>query len=233
VASTFNVEYSENGMSNLLHRLGYTYKKPKLVPAKPDEAEQDFFLSCYLEFMKNKPEDVKVFFVDAVHPTHNTMAQYGWMRKGETRALASNSGRGRFNIHGAMDAETYETTTVLSEENVNADSTIALFEILEKIYPFASALYLIVDNARYHFAPSVIEYLKTSRIQLVPLPTYSPELNLIERLWRVFKRNVLYNKFYKAFEEFKRACAGFFERQACYRDEIESAMGDGLEALAA
>jgi hypothetical protein len=74
-------------MWNLLHRLGYTYKKPKLLPANPDEAEQDFFLSCYLEFMKNKPED------------------------------ASNSGRGRFNIHGAMDAETYETTTILFEKH--------------------------------------------------------------------------------------------------------------------
>ena len=88
-----------------------------------------------------------------------------------------------------------------------------------------------MDNARYHFSEQVLEYVQTSKIQLVFLPPYSPELNLIERLWRVFKKNVLYNKFYPSFDEFKHGCSEFFTHQHKHREEIESIMGDGLSAL--
>ena len=223
VKNQFGEEYSISGMTALLHRMGYVYKKPKLVPANA--------VAQYLEFMKNKKENEAVFFVDAVHPTHNSMAAYGWVKKGQEKSIKSNSARSRLNIHGAMNADTFETTVIVSEENVNADSTIALFQSLEKLYPMALALYLIVDNARYHFSPVVIEYLKNSRIKLIPLPSYSPELNLIERLWKFFKKKVLYNKYYETFAEFKKSCMGFFKNQDNYYDEIQSIMSNGLEAF--
>ena len=153
------------------------------------------------------------------------------MNKKGTRKIQSNSGRRRLNIHGAMNADTFEITVIVSEENVNADSTIALFESVEKLYPLALALYLIVDNAKYHFSPPVLEYLRNSGIKLIPLPIYSPELNLIERLWKVFKKNILYNKHYETFPEFKKSCVEFFKNQHKHYDEIESIMGRGLEAL--
>jgi transposase len=134
-------------------------------------------------------------------------------------------------IHGAMNAETFETVTITSEDNVNTDSTIQLFEYLEALYPLATFIHVILDNARYHFSKPVKKWLKNSRIKLIFLPTYSPELNLIERLWKVFKKNVLYNRFYETFDEFKKASASFFKNQADYPDEIASIMGSGLEAL--
>lgn len=232
VRDQFNIEYSISGMTALLHRMEYVYKKPKLIPGKADEDAQERFLEQYLKFMETKKNNEAVFFVDAVHPTHNSMAAYGWISKGQERKIKSNSGRSRLNIHGAMNADTFETTVIVSEENVNADSTIALFESLEKLYPLALVLYLIVDNAKYHFSPPVLEYLRNSRIKLIPLPTYSPELNLIERLWKVFKKNVLYNQYYETFPEFKKSCVEFFKNQHKHYDEIESIMGRGLEALA-
>lgn len=227
----FQIEYTESGMADLLRRLDYVYKKPKLVPSNPDEEAKEIFLEQYLDFMKNKKENEAVFFVDAVHPTHNSMPAYGWMRKGKDTELKSNSGRSRLNIHGAMNAETFETTVILSEENVNGDSTIALLSSLEQLYPFAVAIYIILDNAKYHFSLPVQQYLKKSRIKLVFLPSYTPEFNLIERLWKVFKKNVLYNKFYETFDEFKKSCLGFFKNQAMHFDEIQSVMGDGLEVF--
>ena len=75
------------------------------------------------------------------------------------------------------------------------------------------------------------EQVKNSKIKLVFLPTYSPELNLIERLWKVFTKHVLKNRFYEKFDAFIKACFGFFKNQNRYRDEIESIMGSGLEGL--
>lgn len=232
VFAKFNTKYSISGMTALLHRLGYVYKKPKLVPANPDEDAQEYFLQEYIRFMKNKRENDAVFFVDAVHPTWNSMATYGWMKKGMIRELKSNSGREKVNIHGAMNAETFETTIISSESNVNSDSTIALFEALETTYKLAANIYVILDNARYHFSASVMEYVATSRIKMIFLPSYSPELNLIERLWKVFKKNVIYNKFYSSFKEFKKSCMHFFMNQSDHLEEIQLIMGDGLEAFA-
>lgn len=227
----FGIEYTISGLTDFLKRLNFVYKKPKLVPGNSDPEAQDIFLSQFIEFMKNKQETEAVFFVDAVHPTHNTMAAYGWMRKGKETELLSNTGRSRLNIHGAMNAETYETTIVSSTDNINTDSTISLFEYLISLYPLATAIYVILDNAKYHFSREVQEWIKNSKIKLVFLPSYSPELNLIERLWRVFKKNVLYNKYYKTFDEFKDSCIGFFINQKEHHDEICSIMGDGLVAL--
>jgi transposase len=228
----FHIDYSISGMTALLHRINYVYKKPKLVPGNPDPEAQEYFLKEFLKFMKNKKENEAVFFVDAVHPTWSTMAAYGWIQKGSVRELKSNSGRGRLNIHGAMNAETFEKTVITSELNVDTDSTIALFQALETYYPLAATIYVILDNAKYHFSSSVIDHVKNSRIKLVFLPSYSPELNLIERLWRVFKKNVLYNRHYETFKEFKKSCVGFFKNQSNHMAEIEDIMGSGLEALA-
>lgn len=231
IKKTFKIKYTISGLTDLLHRLGYVYKKPKLIPNNPDIEAQSIFISQFLEFMENKPENHAVFFMDAVHPVHNTLAGYGWIRRGKSKELASNSGRSRFNIHGAMNAETLETVVISSEENVNADSTINLFEYLETLYPLAAVIYVICDNAKYHFSKEVKKWLKNSRTKLIPLPAYSPELNPIERLWKIFKKHILYNKFYETFDEFKKACLGFFEEQKKYYDEIASIMGEGLEGL--
>jgi len=66
-------------------------------------------------------------------------------------------------------------------------------------------------------------------LKLVYLPTYSPELNLIERVWRFFKKKVLYNKYYKNVEEFRNATIKFFQHVDTYFDELASLLGGGFE----
>jgi hypothetical protein len=123
IKKSFQIEYTVSGLTDLLRRLGYVYKKPKLVPGNPDTQAQETFLKPFNDFMGSKPEDEAVFFVDAVHPVHNTIASYGWIKKGVDKELSSNSGRARLNIHGAMNAETFETVTITSEDNVNIPIT--------------------------------------------------------------------------------------------------------------
>jgi transposase len=227
----FNKKFSASGITALLHRLDFVYKKPKYVPGNPDKELQEFFLSEYKRFLSRKNQDEQLFFMDAVHPVHNSIATEGWLPKGIVKSLQTNSARQRLNIHGAMNAETFETHVLMSEENVNHQSTIDLLLNLEKFYPHLSKLYVILDNAKYHYSLAVKEALKDSKIKLVFLPAYSPELNLIERLWFVFKKNILYNKYYEKFKDFKDACFGFFKNYGQYQNEITSIMGEGLDAL--
>ncbi len=231
VKDNFNITYSTSGMTALLHRLNFVYKKPKLIPGEPDSGLQDAFLLEYERFMAKKPDDELLFFMDAVHPIHNTIASFGWIPKGSERCLRTNSARQRLNIHGAMNAETYETHVLVSEDNINQHSTIDLLLNLEKYYPDVKRIHVILDNARYHYSDAVKAALINSKIHLIFLPPYSPELNLIERLWHVFKKNILYNKFYKKFSDFKQACFGFFKNYQQYYDEVAAVMGDGLDAL--
>lgn len=228
----FNVEYSTSGVTDLLHRLGYVYKKPKLVPGKMDAQAQEEFIECYEEFMAKKPPEIEVLFADGVHPEHNTMAAYGWIKKGEERPLKTNSGRQRINIHGAINIETLDTI-VVENEKVNSQSTIELMERIEEEYPCAPEIYIILDNAKYHYSALVKEYLENSRIVLVFLPTYSPNLNLIERLWRFFKKKVLYNTYYETFKEFKAACMNFFREIGSYKDELRTLLNESFHVIEA
>ena len=128
---------------------------------------------------------------------------------------------GRININGAIDLDRLEPV-VRFDDTINADSTIALFKQLEALYPIAVWIGVICDNARYDRSKAAQDYLKTSRIQLIFLPPYAPNLNLIERLWKFLKKKVLYNRYYETFDEFKSACEEFFENPRKYHRELRS-----------
>lgn len=230
IKDKLSIEYSLSGMRDMLHRLGYAYKKPKLVPGNPDIDAQEAFINYYDEFMRKKPSNVEVLFMDAVHPEHNTMAAYGWIKRGKKRKLKTNSGRQRLNLHGVINAETHEVT-VIESTSVNKDSTLELLETIEQKYFLASMVYIILDNARYHYSKEVKEFLKGKKIKLVFLPTYSPNLNLIERLWKFFKKKVLYNKYYEDITAFRKACIKFFSNIDQHSDEIAKFMNADFECI--
>jgi transposase len=228
VENQFGVKYTQSGMRDLLHRMGYEYKKPKLVPGNPDIEAQEVFANQYEAFMEKKPSDIEVLFMDAVHPQYNTMAAYGWIKRGEKRELKTATGRERLNLHGAMNAETYEITLIESQ-TVSTESTLNLFSQIEQHYPLAKEILIIADNARYHFSKPVRHYLKTSRIKLILLPSYSPNLNLIERLWKFFKKKILYNQYYENLEKFRLACINFFKNIDDVKEELISFIGTDFE----
>ncbi len=135
---------------------------------------------------------LQVYFTDATHPTHNSTPAYGWIRRGKEKELVANSGRRRLNLHGALNTETHEVIS-LSADSINTAATVMLFERIEQAHPSAESIYVIADNAGCYHAGAVKEYLASgrSRIWLWFLPPYSPNLNLIERLWKFFRKKVL------------------------------------------
>ena len=230
VEETFAVAYTVSGMTALLHRLGYVYKKPKLVPGKADRQAQEAFLATYQELKENKGEDDVILFMDAVHPQHNPVLGYGWIKRGEDREVPSNTGRRRLNINGAVDLERLEPV-VRYDDTIDAASTIALFDQLLLAYAYATCIYVICDNARYYRSKVVQEYLQNSRIKLVFLPAYAPNLNLIERLWKFFKKQVLYNRYYETFGDFRAACEDFFDNPKRYRAELRSLLTENFAII--
>lgn len=209
VEQRWDVRYTASGMTALLHRLGYSYKKPQLQPGKHPPVEvQQAFVEKYEKLKETKGPDDVVVFMDATHPQHNPVLGSGWIKRGKRHAIQSNTGRQRLNINGAINIETL-ALTYRFDETIDAVSTIDLLKQLEQTYPDAPRIIVFCDNARYYKSKLVARYLKTSRIQLEPLPPYSPNLNLIERFWKFYKKNVLYNRYYECFSDFRGASKAF------------------------
>ena len=230
IEKTYGVLYTIPGVTSLLHKLGYTYKKPKHVPGKANPQAQKAFIEQYNELKENKDPEDRIWFVDAVHTLHNSQPAYGWMKKGYDYTIESNTGRQRVNINGAYSVEDHKV--VINEaKTINAQSTIALFKKLMKEQPLGIT-YIILDNARYYRSRVVREFLqKNLRIQLMFLPAYSPNLNIIERLWRFFKKKMVYNTYYEDFEYFRRCCIQFFKKLENYRPELQTLMTENFQVI--
>jgi len=228
VAATFGVAYSVSGMRVLLHTLGFVYKKPRHVPGKADREAQADFVRRFRELTAQT--EAPVYFADAVHPTHNSSPAYGWIRRGGERELVANSGRQRLNLHGALNAGTNEVI-VQRVESVNAQATVELLKAIDGANPSAPHIHLIVDNAGYYHAQAVSEYLASgaSRIRLWFLPPYSPNLNLIERVWKFFRKKVMNNRYYATFREFTEEALMFFECLSDYADELRTLLAHNFQ----
>ena len=142
-------------------------------------------------------------FVDAAHPTHAARPVGCWAPAKEHLAIEQTSGRQRLNIHGAIDLETGKTA-MIDVETVDAASTIRLLEAIEAMYPLLALIHVFLDNARYHHAALVREWLAQPgrRIKLHFIPAYCPHLNPIERLWAVMHKSLTHNRTYPTYREF-------------------------------
>ena len=210
--------------------MGYVYKKPKLVPGKANAEKQGEFIKRYHELKATKASEDTIYFMDAVHPHHNPIAGYGWIKRGQDREIRSNTGRRRLNINGVIDC-VKQHAIVRYDDTINAQSTIALFQQIEAQHPDAGKIHIICDNARYYRSRLVTEYLENSKIQLEFLPPYAPNLNLIERYWKFFKKKVLYGRYYETFDSFKTACDQFFASTNRYRDALRSLLTDNFQII--
>lgn len=230
----FQVKYTERGMQALLRRKGYRHIKTRLVPGKVDEAkqqEQRDFLQEYFELKADLEPNDRVYHVDGVHPTHNVKITYVWTKKGTRRRVKSNTGRKRYNILGAYCPDDGEYVDVRGTDNVNARTLQALIEKLRARYPKAKRIILILDNARYNHAKLVREHIENTAVELHHLPSYSPNLNLIERLWRFLKDTVM-TVYHEAFEQFVGAIDNVLDHLDHYTDELQDLMIEKFEISA-
>ena len=142
---------------------------------------------------------VRVYFCDGVHLIYGYEGGKYWCKK--RVCVKSAYGRKRVNCLGFMDAVSHKVETVMNDTYLNADSVC---EGLKKLRQNAldEWLYVVLDNAAYQRCKKVKSCAAELNINLIYLPPYSPNLNLIERLWKFLRRKVLANKYYTSFQCF-------------------------------
>lgn len=220
----FGTSYSLSGMKDLLHSLGFSYKQLILFPSKADIEKQKQFVLAFEQLNQNLAEDEAIVFIDGVHPQHNTKSSKAWIQKGTEKYIPTNTGRQRININGAYNPNNQDVI-IREDPSINAQSTIKLFEKIQQKYAYKNAIYAIADNAKYYRSKLVKKFLENSKIKLIFLPSYSPNLNLIERLWKYLRKEVINTTYYPKFEQFKIAIQEFFENIDSKKDELKQFIG--------
>lgn len=223
VQTTYGISYTVPGITHWLHDHAFSYKKPAIVPGKADRDAQQKWIQEYIQLKNSLQAGETICFLDGVHPTHNTKSSYGWMRKGTLKCIRTNTGRYRLNLSGAIDI--FSKQIVLQEDvTLDTASTLNFLEKLEQAYPEAIKVHIFCDNARYYKNKYVQTFLASTKLQMHFLPSYSPNLNPIERLWKFMNEKVLYNKYYEKFSDFREAVLGFLQGLNTSEKQVREAL---------
>lgn len=175
-----------------------------MLPAKADPDAQTRYLVEELEprLAQARAGQRAVFFVDAAHFVLAPFLGFLWS---VTRLfLRAPAGRQRFNVLGALNALTHELLTVTNDTYITATEVCTLLRQVAALN-LSVPLTIVLDNARYQRCAQVVTLAASLHIELCFLPPYSPNLNLIERLWKFVKKQCLYSTYYADFAAFKAA----------------------------
>jgi transposase len=170
----------------------------------------------------------KVYFLDAAHLLHAAIPSQGWIKRGQSVQLKTNSGRNRLNILGAYSPDERDLISLEGRESCDAERVAQLLQKIRAANP-GKRLLIVLDNAPYNHAAPVRDAARKLRIQLLYLPAYSPNLNLIERLWKFLKRKVARNRHYTTFIEFQTAVQNVLNNITAYREELSSLMTERFQ----
>ncbi|MCP4460747.1 MAG: IS630 family transposase [Cytophagales bacterium] len=213
---------SETQVRKFLKAIGMKCRKVGMLPAKADPEKQEQFKQEKLDpvLEEAKAGQRKLYFVDAAHFLFAPFLGFLWSF---TRLfIQAPAGRQRFNVLGALDAITHELITVTNDSYINALSVCELLCKLRLLYPDIP-ITLILDNARYQNCKLVWQVAALLDIELLYLPPYSPNLNLIERLWKFVKKKCLYSTYYENFDLFKNAISDCISHtHDTYKDELDT-----------
>jgi transposase len=191
-----------------LHALGLRWRKVAAIPVPPKQTVEEH-VALQRKFLDDKLEPLlaqaraghaQVFFVDAAHFVLGTFLGCLWSSC--RLCVRAASGRQRFNVLGAWNAVTHQWVSVCNTTVVNQET---FCDLLRKIAALGLArpITLVLDNARYQHCALCIEHAQQLGIELLFLPSYSPNLNLIERIWKFVKKECLYARHFPSFTDFR------------------------------
>lgn len=199
-----------SSVQKLLKRLGFTYKKNRLVPSQADPLLQQQFVHWYAGLCARLGPNDRIYFGDAAHFKHNAEAGYAWSPCAEPFLIPSNSGRQRYNVLGAYAPRQHECVVLRTADNITQATLVEFLALLRKHHQTPGKLYLLLDNARYNYTQAVAEAARLHHIALDYLPPYSPNLNPIERLWKFVRKYFFKDKYRSTFANFCTQLQKFF-----------------------
>jgi transposase len=204
------IKLSDSQVGRIMRRLGMRYQKSAAVPGKCDPQMQFDFLNVELlpRLEEAKNGERRVFFVDAAHFVMGAFLGMVWAFA--RVFVRTGSGRQRYNVLGAVETRDHDFVSVRTTGTVNAETICELIAKIDAAYP-GEEVTLVMDNARYQRNRIVAEIAETVGIELLFLPAYSPNLNLIERVWRLVKAKCLRNRYHETFTGFVGAIDEFLD----------------------
>jgi transposase len=223
LAELTGVKRAPTQVRQFLYRCGLRCRRVGSLPAKADPVVQAAFLATALQ--PRLDEAVagarQVFFVDAAHFVLS--AFLGWLWSATRLFVRAPSGRQRFNVLGALNAVTQEIHTVTNTTYITA---LEVCQLLTQLATQATAgipVTVVLDNARYQRCHLVTAHAAQVGLELLFLPAYSPNLNLIERLWKFVKKQCLYSRYYEKFAPFQAAITSCLETASTrHKKELKS-----------
>jgi transposase len=211
VKAWWDVHYTVPGMNKWLHRNGFSYRKPAGVPHKFSAEAQQAFVETYSALKQQAGSDEPVLFIDGVHPTQGTRLAYGWMPAGKKAHVVETTGsRTRLNLMGALNLNDMGKTLIREYDKINSHNIARFFIAIRETYPIKQKVHIILDGAGYHRTEQVKTWAYLLNIELHYLPPYSPNLNPIERLWKVMNEQVRNNRYFPSAKVFREEIHRFF-----------------------
>lgn len=220
-----NISRSATQIRCFMKRIGLKRYKTGHIPAKADREKQEQWLEKTLNpvIEKAKKGEVHLLFMDAAHFVLAPFLCFLWSFK--RVFIKAPAGRKRLNVLGTVNAITKEIYFTAKTTNINALEIVDFLHQLRIYYYDMKPIYIVLDNARYQHCQLVRYIAWQFNIHLLFLPSYSPNLNIIERLWKFVKKKCLYAKYYQTFEEFKTAILQTLNKannELSYRNELNS-----------
>lgn len=215
------ISRSPSQVRTFMKKHGLWYIKMGHIPAKADIEQQRQWVTTTLEpaIEEAKRGECQLLFMDAAHFILQPFICALWCI---TRLfIKAASGRNRINVLGVVNAITKEVLTLTNTTYISANTIVAFLEQL-RIYYGKLPIKIVLDNARYQHCKLVEDATRSLNITLLFLPSYSPNLNIIERLWKFTREKILYGKYYDTPQKFHMAINNFFSTiNQKYKSEIK------------
>jgi transposase len=193
---------------HFLHRLKLKPRKVAAIPVPPKSSldehvkAQAKFLGSQLQPRLEEARQGRrqLYFVDASHFVFATFLGLVWCWA--RLCIRAASGRKRYNVLAALDGVSHKLIQVSNHSYINAESVCLLLRAVAQAATPGIPITLVLDNARYQKCALVKGLAQQLGIELLYLPSYSPNLNLIERVWKFVKAQSLRSKYYTNYQEF-------------------------------
>ena len=210
LAGLLGVQLSPTTLRRRLHEAGFRWRRPRLSPAQKEDPEREAKLARIEQVKAEvKPED-HLLYEDETTVRLLPLLRAMWMLVGQQFRIHVPPNWNRcFHIFGVLETRTGEWVYRFFDQGTHKEF-IAFLEHLLTVYP-TGRIFIILDNGSIHKAKEVLEWLAAHpRLQLVWLPTYSPHLNPVERIWKVMKQAVAANRAHAKLVMLKQAAREFF-----------------------